>query len=272
MVYLLNVVGVWKEMPKSDFDRVAGSLERHFDKIICQQLQGKAMSESLINNSSKSLLAVGLASICLKPPVCCESDEFDVYNAISELLAEFLKRRVQREALRSKLGDVVDWSDIINASNDGDCDDHSNLVEKLVSVCDEHDTDNTLRTMTEHVFKCIPVCSSLEIDERGPVCSDDDDDDDDGKSRSDESESDFESEKGEEGESDSGDGDESGSEEEDSGDVESGDEDESESGEDEEDEEAASSPPKKRIKLNESISSDDDEEDSNALLDAARKV
>ena len=264
-------------MPKSDFDRVAGSLERHFDKIICQQLQGKAMSESWIKNSSNSLLAVGLAAICLKPPVCSESDEFDVYNAISELLAEFLKRRVQREALRSKLGDVVDWSDISNASNDGDCDDHSDLVEKLVSVCDEHDTDNTLRTMTEHVFKCIPVCSSLEIDERGPGCSDDDDDDDDdGKSRSDESESDFDSgmegEGGEEGESDSGDGDDSGSEEEDSGDVESGDEDESESGEDEEDEEDASSPPKKRIKLNESISSDDDEEDSNALLDAARKV
>jgi len=148
-------------MPTSDFDRVAGALAVHLDKVLCQQMQRQLVSESWVKASSKSLMAAGLAAISLTPPTHVETNG---YSPISDLLVALLTRRDDRTTLTRKFRDVVDW---IN----GESDDRSDLVEKLVCVCDEHDTDSTIRMMTEHVCRCISACSTLDVGGHDRKCS-----------------------------------------------------------------------------------------------------
>ena len=192
-------------MTESELDRVADGLARYIDKIVCQQqMKCRVVSPVWIKKSTRALMSAGLAAINLAVP--CDGSEpvFEkAQSAVAVILAAFLARRGYSDTLKSKFGDVIDCLQLAGRKKrvDGDDDDDDGggdrleLAEKLVCVCEENDFDNLTKNISEHLFRCIDVCTIIDVDLPSHRCSDDDDacsddddvcsdDDDDGDGRS----------------------------------------------------------------------------------------
>jgi len=179
-------------MTESELDRVANGLARYIDKVVCQQqMKCRVVSPVWIKKSTRALMSAGLAAINLAVP--CDGSEpvFEkAQSAVAVILAAFLARRGYSDTLKSKFGDVIDCLQLAGRKKrvDGDDDDDDGggdrleLAEKLVCVCEENDFDNLTKNISEHLFRCIDVCTIIDVDLPSHRCSDDDDacsDDDD---------------------------------------------------------------------------------------------
>lgn len=275
-------------MPR-DHSKVVGTLTRFLDKLLCESLQRNGVvGAKWMSTSARRLVHIGLKSSGLAVPegdalttnVSAHLQEYG-YAPVAELLKEFLGRRGKRVDLEGRFGDVVDWvSRPVRSSYPHQRED---LVEKLVCVLEEHDSDATVSLFADSVVKCCDVCTDLEPGGGGAPSQDDGKDDgsesdgeegDDNRSRSAEDDLIFEQSSSEDDyDDDEGSGEDEDEDGEDEEDEEDGEEEEQssdgESGESGESGQEATAPHRKRKRAQEE-DEDDDEAEALKLAAAAR--
>ena len=143
---------------------LVGALTQFVDKLLCERTQQKKRSatppphsDGVVLNGARRLIITGLRSLRLRLSDDATAGGTDAeaharthaFEPAAALLAEFLRRYEKRHfqnGIDGKFGGIVDWTEVsagVSASSGAEPEEHrGDVVDKLVHVIDEHDTDN----------------------------------------------------------------------------------------------------------------------------------